>query len=88
MFDEIKAKHAVSFINCLKHTKGQWRGVLFDLLPCQDRIIRDIIGTLKDNVYRQYNTVYVEVPKKNGKSELAADIIRGRKIERISQRGG
>ncbi|OIJ17364.1 terminase [Anaerobacillus alkalilacustris] len=72
MYDEKKAQHAVNFINCLKHTKGQWRGVPFDLLPWQDQIVRDIFGTVKDNGYRQYNTAYVEIPKKNGKSELAA----------------
>jgi len=74
VFDEAKAQHAVNFINCLKHTKGQWRGVPFDLLPWQDKIIRDIFGNLKDNGYRQYNTAYIEIPKKNGKSELAAAV--------------
>ena len=74
MVDEKKAQHAANFINCLKHTKGQWRGVPFDLLPWQDKIIRDIFGTVKENGYRQYNTVYIEVPKKNGKSELAAAV--------------
>lgn len=72
MYDEAKAQHAVNFINCLKHTKGQWRGVPFDLLPWQDKIIRDIFGTVKENGYRQYNTAYVEIPKKNGK-QLALD---------------
>lgn len=74
MFDREKADHAVDFINCLKHTKGRWRGVPFELLPWQDRIIRDVFGTLKENGYRQYNTAYVEIPKKNGKSELAAGV--------------
>ena len=74
MYDQIKADHAVNFINCLKHTKGQWRGVPFELLPWQDKIIRDIFGTVKENGYRQYNTAYVEIPKKNGKSELAAAV--------------
>lgn len=74
MYDEAKAKHAVNFINCLKHTKGQWRGVPFDLLPWQDKIIRDIFGNVKENGYRQYNTAYIEIPKKNGKSELAAAV--------------
>lgn len=74
MFDEDKAKHAVDFINNLKHTKGQWRGVPFELLPWQDKIIRDIFGTVKENGYRQYNTAYIEIPKKNGKSELAAAV--------------
>ena len=67
MYDQTKADHAVNFINCLKHTKGQWRGVPFELLPWQDKIIRDIFGTVKENGYRQYNTAYVEIPKKNGK---------------------
>ncbi|MBC8580155.1 terminase large subunit [Zhenhengia yiwuensis] len=74
MYDEAKAQHAVNFINCLKHTKGQWRGVNFDLLDWQDKIIRDIFGTVKDNGYRQYNTAYIEIPKKQGKSELAAAV--------------
>ncbi|ADH98317.1 terminase TerL endonuclease subunit [Salisediminibacterium selenitireducens] len=72
MYDKAKADHAVNFINCLKHTKGQWRGVPFDLLPWQDQIIRDVFGTVKENGYRQYNTAYVEIPKKNGK-QLALD---------------
>lgn len=74
MYDNAKAERAKNFINCLKHTKGKWRGVHFDLLPWQDKIIGDIFGTVKDNGYRQYNTAYVEIPKKNGKSELAAAI--------------
>jgi phage terminase large subunit-like protein len=74
MFDKAKADHAVDFINCLKHTKGIWMGVPFNLLPWQDTIVRDIFGTVKENNYRQYNTAYVEIPKKNGKSELAAAV--------------
>ncbi len=74
MFDPAKAERAVTFINNLKHTKGVWHGVPFDLLPWQDKIIRDIFGTVKDDGFRQYNTAYVEIPKKNGKSELAAAV--------------
>ena len=36
--------------------------------------MRDICGTLKSNGMRRYTTAYVEVPKKNGKSELGAGI--------------
>ena len=78
--DEIKEKgnlladRAVAFINSLKHTKGVWYGKNFELLPWQDKIVRDLFGTLKPNGYRQYNTAYVEIPKKQGKSELAAAI--------------
>lgn len=74
MFDEAKARQTVEFINCLKHTKGRWRGQPFELLPWQENIIRDVFGTVKENGFRQYNTAYVEIPKKNGKSELAAGI--------------
>ena len=74
MFDEGKAKRTVDFINCLKHTKGKWRGQPFALLPWQETVIRDVFGTVKENGYRQYNTAYVEIPKKNGKSELAAGV--------------
>ena len=74
MFDEEKAKRTVDFIGCLKHTKGKWRGQPFELLPWQEAIIRDVFGTVKENGYRQYNTAYVEIPKKNGKSELAAGV--------------
>ena len=74
MFDEGKAKRTVDFINCLKHTKGKWRGQPFELLPWQEAIIREVFGTVKENGYRQYNTAYVEIPKKNGKSELAAGV--------------
>jgi phage terminase large subunit-like protein len=68
------ADRAVLFINQLKHTKGEWFGKNFTLLPWQEKIVRDIFGTLKPDGSRQYNTAYIEVPKKAGKSELAAAI--------------
>lgn len=74
MFDETKAQRTLQFINNLKHTKGRWHGMPFDLLPWQEEIIKDVFGTVKENGARQYNTAYVEIPKKNGKSELAAAI--------------
>lgn len=73
-YSEEKAQFAVDFIRMLKHTKDPWYGVPFDLLPWQDKIIRDVFGTLKDNGYRQYNFCYTEIPKKNGKSELGAAV--------------
>lgn len=73
-YDELLANRAVAFINSLKHTKGTWHGKNFELLPWQDKIVKDIFGTVKGNGFRQYNTAYVEIPKKQGKSELAAAI--------------
>ena len=74
MFDAAQAERAVQFISLLKHTKGVWHGKPFELLPWQEKLIRNIFGTVKKDGYRQYNTAYVEVPKKNGKSELAASV--------------
>ena len=69
------ADHAVCFIEkyCC-HTKGRWDGKPFILIDWQEQIIRDIFGTLKENGYRQFNTAYIEIPKKQGKSELAAAV--------------
>ncbi len=68
------ADYAVNFIECLCHTKGTWAGKPFELIDWQEQIIRDIFGTVKPNGYRQFTTAYVEIPKKMGKSELAAAV--------------
>ena len=68
------ADYAVNFIECLSHTKGTWAGKQFELIDWQERIIRDLFGVIKPNGYRQFNTAYIEIPKKNGKSELAAAV--------------
>ena len=74
MFDEKKARRVIRFIECLKHTKGEFHGRPFKLLPWQEKIIRDVFGTVRDEdlSMRQYNQVYIEIGKKNGKSELGA----------------
>ncbi|MBY4976894.1 terminase large subunit [Streptococcus suis] len=73
-YDEAKADRAVTFINNLSHTKGKWVGKRFDLLPWQEQIVRDLFGIVKEDGNRQFLTAYIEIPKKNGKSELAAAI--------------
>ena len=75
-FDERKARRVVRFIEALRHTKGEFHGQPFHLLPWQEKIIRDVFGTVRDDdpTMRQYTTAYIEIPKKNGKSELGAAI--------------
>lgn len=68
------ADYAVMFIESLCHTKGTWARQPFELIDWQEQIIRDIFGVLKPNGYRQFNTAYIEIPKKQGKSELAAAV--------------
>ncbi|GAH74246.1 unnamed protein product, partial [marine sediment metagenome] len=40
----------------------------------ENEVIRPLFGTIKKNGYRQYNTIYIEIPKKQGKSPLGAAI--------------
>ena len=76
MQSEEKARRVIQFIECLKHTKGEFHGQPFKLLPWQEQIIRDVFGTVRDEdpSIRQYTTAYIEIPKKQGKSELGAAI--------------
>lgn len=74
VYDKSAADYAVAFIENLCHTKGTWDGKPFELIDWQEQIIRDLFGTLKPNGYRQFNTAYIEIPKKQGKSELAAAV--------------
>ena len=70
-----KAERVKKFIEkYCSFSKGEWAGQLFKLLPWEwDDIIKPLFGTIKNGV-RQYRTCYVEIPKKNGKSELCAAI--------------
>lgn len=74
--DEARADRAQAFFErVLVHTKGRWAGVPFTLAPWQrDDLIRPLFGTLRPDGTRRYRTAYVEVGRKNGKSELAAGI--------------
>jgi phage terminase large subunit-like protein len=74
-YDENAADYAVNFIQCLTHTKGTWAGKSFQLLEWQERIIRDLFGVLKPNGYRQFNTAYIEVPKKMGRASLPLPLL-------------
>jgi len=74
-YKERFADGAVGFINMLKHTKAPWQGMPFELLAWQEQLIRDVFGIVrrKDEL-RQFKEIYLELPKKNGKSALAAAV--------------
>ena len=67
MLSEARAQRVIQFIQALKHTKGEFYGKPFILLPWQEEIIRAVFGTVRndDPTLRQYNTAYIEIPKKN-----------------------
>ncbi len=49
MFSEAKAHRVTQFIECLRHTKGEFHGQPFKLLPWQEKVIRDVFGTMRDD---------------------------------------
>jgi phage terminase large subunit-like protein len=75
-FDEAAAIRACEFFEkFLRHAKGEWAGQRFALSEWQQRnIIRPIFGWKRPDGTRKYRKVYVEVPRKNGKSTLGAGI--------------
>ena len=75
VYDKEKADFAVMFMEQLCHTKGTWAGKKFELLPWQEQIVRDLFGIVKPNGYRQFNTAYIETPKKQGKELSLSTLI-------------
>lgn len=76
-FDADKAERACDFVQLMPHTKGRWAAQKqrLKLEPWQKFIIAVIFGwVFKRSGFRRFLEVYVEVPRKNGKSELAAAI--------------
>jgi phage terminase large subunit-like protein len=74
-FDERAAAHACAFFpRYLRHTKGRWAGRPFDLLPWQRSIIRAAFGWKRADGLRRFRNVFLEVPRKNGKTGLAAGV--------------
>ncbi len=66
----------VKFIETFcRHTKGELAGQKLKLEKWQKDIIIPGFGMKnRETGFRQYQTIYVEVPKKNGKSTLAAPV--------------
>jgi len=72
-FDPAFASRATRFISLLNHT-GDFHGLPFELWPWEEKIVSDVFGTVNERGMRQFRQVYIEVPKKNGKSELLSAI--------------
>jgi len=72
-FDEAKATKRCAFSEKLHHVKGKWAGQLLKLEPHQVFCQCAIWGWVKkSNGFRRFSTVYMEIPRKNGKSVDAA----------------
>src|SRR5665213_918272 len=69
------AAYGIGFSRFVRHSKGEWRGQVLELDPWQKFIIGSGFGWLRyyaDEWRRRFRTIYIEVPKKNGKSTLCA----------------
>jgi phage terminase large subunit-like protein len=76
-FDEAKATRPCRFIQALPHVKGRWAAErqLLRLEPWQVFIVANIFGWVrKDNGLRKHRQAFLLIPRKNGKSPLAAGI--------------
>jgi phage terminase large subunit-like protein len=73
MFDAAKATRVCRFFErVLKHPKEKYKPFL--LLAWERYILRQIFGRVDERGLREVQRAYLEVPKKNGKSELAAGV--------------
>jgi len=79
-FDARRATHAVSFFErLLVHTKGVYARQPFKLAAFQKQIVRPLFGRMmrdpeSEEWVRLYNLAWLEMARKNGKSELMAGL--------------
>jgi len=75
-FDEVAADKAAGFFpKYLRLSEGEWAGQPFHLAGWQENdIIRPLFGWKCADGTRRYRRCFVWVPRKNGKTELAAGV--------------
>lgn len=76
-FNRAAAERACRFVQKMPHTKGEWafKRMLITLEPWQLFIVSCAYGwQKKKNGLRRYREIYIEVPRKNGKSAISAGV--------------
>jgi phage terminase large subunit-like protein len=74
-FSQAHADAACNFFErILKHTADEWYGKPFLLSPWQEEALSAIFGQIDEAGNRVIEMAYLEVPKKSGKSEMAAGL--------------
>lgn len=75
-FDGRAASDACGFFERrLKHTKGEWKGRPFVLNRAERRIVRKLFGWKRPDGTRRFRRVWIEWPRKNGKTEFVAGLM-------------
>lgn len=74
-FDEAEASRVVrAFPALFRHHKGEWAGRAFELEAWQQFLVAQVFGWRAKDGRRRFRKAYVEVPRKNGKSQIAAGV--------------
>ncbi len=75
IFDTAAADRACDFIEAFRHYKGEWAGRRLRMELWQKFVVANIFGfKLKSTGRRRFKYAHIEVPRKNGKTLLAAGI--------------
>jgi phage terminase large subunit-like protein len=75
-FDEARGAQACNFIEKFcKQSKGKWGGKPIVLIDWERDLVMRMFGWRRPDGTRRFRTVYVEVPKKNGKSTLVSALV-------------
>lgn len=60
------------FCGMLRHSKGDFAGMPFELMPWQQDFFDKLLFTLKPDGLRQYRRAFLALPRKSGKSQMCA----------------
>lgn len=79
MFDERRADYLCGFLELLAFGSGGWKGKPFRLQDWQREPLREFYGNIdtdpeSNRQFRIFQYLYLEIPKKNGKTEVAAGL--------------
>src|SRR3954470_10665278 len=74
-FDAAEAEKRIRFFEIgLTHTKGHLKGKPFLLEPWEKALIATMFGWKREDGTRRYRESFIFIPRKNGKSTIAAGI--------------
>jgi phage terminase large subunit-like protein len=71
-FDENRGNKICRFIERLPHIKGRWKSRNIELEAWQCFVLTTIFGWVDGDGFRRYRKAYIEIPRKNSKSTIAA----------------
>jgi phage terminase large subunit-like protein len=74
-FDADAGERVTTFIESYcRHFEGEWAGLPLVLAEWQRDINRAVFGWMRADGSRRFRTVYIEIPRKNGKSTWAGGV--------------